>query len=214
MVEFDSKESDKLINICNLYIKTKDWMLYAEEIDPDFESFIQPANELRHALDHLMRLFAVKLKIREEPERGYVEKQLEKTIGHVFRGAFDTLDKISITLREKIINEISPFSVDAINASLPEYYSKIRPDIEEINRKIAKIRANKDVVSICYDDIEEYSNLIERLKEYHRLILKQKPGLIEYEGKQKSDKNKDKIFQILLILFGCLLGIFLSWILL
>ncbi|ODS36389.1 hypothetical protein BEH94_12075 [Candidatus Altiarchaeales archaeon WOR_SM1_SCG] len=190
MVGFDPEETAKVKEICELYDKTKNWMLYAEEIDHEFKAFIQPVNELRHAFDHLMRLAAVKLEIRPEPGEGYVKNQLEKVLGHVFRGAFDTLDKLSITLREKITNELSPFSVYAIQAALPDYYSKIKPDIEEITEKIAEKRANKDVSLICYAEIEEYSNLIERLKKYHKSIIKIKPSLIECEEKIKADEKR------------------------
>jgi len=212
MISFDPEEIDKLEKIRDLYAKTKGWMLYAEEIDPEFKSFVQPVNELRHAFDHLMRLFAVKLEIREEPEEGYVKTHLEKTLAHVFRGAFDTLDKLSITIRKKIINEVSPFSSDTINMAIPEYYSKIKPDIEEINKRIAEIRANKDVASIAYDEIEEYSNLIERLKEYYTLILEKKSKLIEYE--KESMRKENKVFVLIAgaigggLLTGILFGTF------
>lgn len=191
---FEGKELDKFEEICKLYIRTKGWILYAEEQDPDFKSFLQPSNELKNAFDHLMRVFVVKVGITEvTDEEEYIEKNLEKALGHVFRGAFDTLDQMAITFRERITLEISPFSPEVINDLLPEYYPKIRGDIENINNKISEIRAHKDVASICYGDIKEYSDIIERLKEYYDRVIRTKPNLIEYEEKLKLGNLREKI---------------------
>ncbi len=95
------------------------------------------------------------------------------------------MDKISITFREKIIKETKPFSVDTIQVVIPKYYSEIRPNIENINEEIAKLRVNKDVISLQNKDIEQYIYLIEQLKKYYELVLNRISILVEYEEKIK-----------------------------
>lgn len=74
MVDFTDKELVKFKKICELYNRIKGWMLWGEEIDPEFKSFLQPINELRHAFDHLMRIFAFKLGIKRESDEKAMSK--------------------------------------------------------------------------------------------------------------------------------------------
>ncbi len=186
--------------------------MLAEEIDTEKRTHFQPINELRHAFDHLMRIFAAKLEINKPEEvEEYTKTNFEKVIGHVYRSVYDSLDWISINLRVKIGTELEGFSTEAIQAVLPDYYSEIRPYVEEANEKISRLRASKDVVNINEGgDIQDYLEIVKTLRRYHKQILKAKPALIEYQKKHEKEKNtgllKNLAIGILILFLGWILG--------
>lgn len=132
--------------------------------------------------------------------------QYGKAKGHIFRCTFDVMDKVSITLREKIADEVKPFSSDTLSKVMPEYYQTIKPYVEEINQKIANIRSNKDVGSISEEEIKKYKEIIEKLKEYYNTILHKKPGLIEYEKQIKKENQKENRKQTYILVLAGAIG--------
>ena len=66
------KALDKLHDLCELYIVVKEIIIYFEEVNPEQKSDIQPINELRNAFDHVMRVVAVWLKIKEKKSQGNI----------------------------------------------------------------------------------------------------------------------------------------------
>ena len=57
----------------------------------------------------------------ENPEE-YVEKNLDKALGHEYRAFFDTADWFSIQLRQKITNILSSYTSDTIHKTIPNSY--------------------------------------------------------------------------------------------
>ena len=197
-MEFGEVEMEKLKEVTILYLKVRELMFYADEVHPEKKTFIPPINEIRNAFDHLMRVFAVKFELKTTDKEDYITDNLDMALSHVYRAAFDLLDYISICLRDKFLDEIDGISTEALNEVFPEYYQKIRPDIEKASTDISDIRSKKDIGDPKIGDVIKYAEIIERLKSHLNKILEIKPSLIEYEDRKKKEVRKSKFFEILI----------------
>lgn len=129
-----------------------------------------------------------------------ISKNIEKAYGHVYRAGYDRLDWTALSLRESISKEMGPFSLETINHVFPEYFETLRPEIEEISEEIGKKRGEKDVADDNPDNLIDYINLMRRLHEYYKEVIKKTNILIEYEGKLKKEKGSERITKIFVAL--------------
>jgi hypothetical protein len=199
-LEFTQEETKNIEIIAKYYDVVKELLIFGEQIDPESRTLTQPINEIRNCFDHLSRVILYKLGIKhvDEPD-GYVKTNLEKSYGHVYRAAYDTLDWVALTLKEIIIDELKGFSVNTISHVLPTYYSQIKPRFEHIiNVDIVKLRAEKDVAIKNEDNLVNYGNICVELRQIHQTILDAKPGIVEYEYKTKQQKRIGYILTYLL----------------
>lgn len=197
-MEFGEVEMEKLKEVTILYLKVRELMFYADEVHPEKKTFIPPINEIRNAFDHLMRVFAVKFELKTTDKEDYITDNLDMALSHVYRAAFDLLDFISIYLRKKILDEINEISPEALTIVFPEYYQKIRPDIEKASTEMSDFRSRKYISCPKIDDVIKYAEIIERLKSHLNKILEIKPSLIAYEERKKKEVKKSKFFEILI----------------
>ena len=204
---FDSAESQqKLEDIVELFTNVKSIIIYAEEIATDFDTYPQILLELRNTLDHFLR--AVSGEINPEKfEVGYAIKSLDKAYSHLFRAAYDALDWSGIALRENILEELKGFCPKTIDKAIPDYYPKMRPDIDEINKQISILRNEKDIASINKNlqAFGKYLRHIETLKQYYDVVVKAKPSLIELEGDVKSSSRRFWIGTTLITIAGVII---------
>ncbi len=197
-------------HIVEVYMKGKSLLPMAEENDLEFRSFLPPTIEYRAALDHLMRAEAARLGIVPRADtQEYERLQLEKALGHVYRALFDVADWMSINLREQIYNLLIPYSGEAIKAGFPDYYEKILPELNDLTKKIAKYRNEKDVGGepILAGTIE-YSESVERLIESKKDIERAIPSIIDYQ------KRRRRVFRatwIATVVGSLLVGAILLW---
>lgn len=105
-----------------------------------------------------------------------------------------------------IIETIKGYKSKHINVAIPDYYPVIRPDIEDINKNIAKFRAQKDVSENNATHLISYIKSVKNIVTYYQEILKAIPALDELENEdQKSnfyDWAKRLIIGFILILIG------------
>ncbi len=205
---FSEPEERNLKYITELYGKVKELIIFCEENQEEFKTNLHIVKELRDAFDHLMRVFAVKLELKEGREDGYIQTSLDKVLGHVFRAGYDTLDFATIILRDKINKEVSDFSPSAIQASIPNYYSEIRPSVESITTDIIKLRNNKDIAQPSPELFNEYFKNVIKLQEMFKQIVTAKPSLIEYANKERNGKWSNFSIQIVV---GIIIGAILVW---
>ncbi|MFA6102258.1 MAG: hypothetical protein WCV67_16490 [Victivallaceae bacterium] len=195
----------KIIEIHNY---TKGLFLWAEEIDPELKLFNQPNNELRNALEHIIRFKAGELGLTPNGDgdtEDYSAKSLDKALGHEYRAFFDTADWFSITLREKIINSLAPYSISCIKEVLPDYYSRDRAAIDKICKDIAKIRDSKDVdrKNEVLREVTDYYAQISKLYEIWETIRDKEPSLNECSMKL----FKESVWRnALTVLIGIIVG--------
>jgi len=211
-IRFSEGETASLKEVISLYITVKDLMIYAEEMDSAKRTFLQPTFELKNAFDHLMRVYAVKFGFKSA-DAEYVDVNLHKTFGHVYRAGYDSLDWISIQFRKKLLDEISEFSSETLIKIFPKYYQEIKPDFEIASSEISKIRSRKDIGDPDADDLIKYAEIIRRLKNHLEEIDKIKVSLIEYETKHRKGERymyvREAILIIIATIMGAIVGAFL-----
>ena len=158
--------------------------LYAlcEETDPDLCTNLQPLNEFRAALDHLMRIVAIE-NLPEYGDKDPVE-EARKLTSHLRRAFFDVCDMLSINYRNRIVDLLEKFSVDTINSALPTYYSDIKPRIFKIDEEIAALRTETRVnVSDELEAVTAYAGIVEEMRNYHATVVGAMPSLSEIHKK-------------------------------
>lgn len=217
--QFSEDEKKRLEKLVEIYSKTKIAIIKAEESKIDLMKFITPVEQLRDAFDHLMRVFIVKNEIKNE-NANYCLDNLDAAIAHVYRACYDTLDFSVHSLKEKIQTEFKEFDSEAIKLVMPEYYSDIRPKLENFCKEIEEIRNNKDIGKIRHsedENIEKYLQLFNVLKEDYEKMLEKESTIIEQqtkiENKRKKEERKDWIrafvVGIIILILGIVLGKFL-----
>lgn len=199
-------ETDKTINwekIINLYNYVKNLYALCEEVDPELNTNLQPLNEFRAALDHLMRISAI-INLEEYGEYDAVEES-NSLYGHLKRAYFDICDMITIHYRNSIVDILSKYEKDEIQSSIPSYYSEIRPKLEAASENIAIFRT-ENRFSKNRNDIEEYYQLIEKLSKYYNTVLHAESSLMDLKAERLKKENKDKISKIIIPIACAILG--------
>jgi hypothetical protein len=206
-IEFDEKEGKLFEEIIELYVISKDIMIYAEEVGG--ESFSPATEEFRHAFDHLMRVFAFKLGFKQADTK-YAIENLMPAYRHLYRAAYNLLDYLSMFFRDKVQDEMKSFSGETLQEIFPDYYKEIKPYfVVEAPTEISKLRIEKDLGKRNKNDLNKYTEIVGRFKSYYGEIIKIKPSLIEYEG----EKRKKRLWQILFPIITAIIGAVICWIL-
>lgn len=186
----DNNERINWEEIINLYNTIKWLYALCEETDTELNTNLQPLNEFRAALDHLMRIVAI------ENLDDYKEKdandEATRLCSHLRRALFDICDMISINYRNKIIDVLEDYSVEEIQSALPSYYSEIRPRIETISEEIASLRTEKrfNTDKNAETAADEYPKIIEELQGYYKTINLSVPSLLEIREKRRKAESK------------------------
>lgn len=189
--------------IIGLYNTIKYIYALCEETDDQLSTNLQPLNEFRAALDHLMRIVAIEKLNTYKGKDPLLEA--EKLHSHLRRAFFDVCDLLSINYRNKIIKKLKRYSPECIEKALPDYYSVMRPRLEEMTEIIASLRTDKRIASSYGQDaIDAYTKIIEELKQYHKTVLSAVPSLNEIRAKTFMVKWG---FPILVFLVGTALTI-------
>lgn len=181
-------DNNKRINweeIFNLYNTIKWLYALCEETDTELNTNLQPFNEFRAALDHLMRIVAIE-NLEEYKEKD-ANDEAKRLRSHLRRALFDICDMISINYRNKIIDVLKEYKVEEIQSALPNYYSEIRPRIEEISEEIASLRTEKRFNGDKKEEtaVDDYPKVIEELQGYYKVVNAAVPSLIEIREKQQ-----------------------------
>lgn len=215
---FTGQEVGRLGQIAKYYTLTKELIIFTEQVDPSNRTLPQAINELRNCLDHLMRIVSFKMGISDLDNSiagaDYIETNFNKAYGHVYRAAYDTLDWLSLIIKDRIIDELQGFSLETINDVLPEYFTKIRPRLEQIlGEEMTTLRTGKDVASTSEENLVKYTRVTAELKSLFNIIIERKPSLIEHRARLKNSRRRKIILRILEnIAVGVIVGI-LVWIL-
>ena len=218
-IQFNEEETKSLKELTLLYHKVKELIIYAEERDPNKKTFLQPTLELKYAFDHLMRVCAYKFGFKSA-DAEYVDINLHKIFGHIYRAGYDSLDYLSIQFRRELLNEASDFSSETLVKIFPKYYQEIKPDFETADYEISEIRARKDIGDPNADDLIEYIEIVKRLETHLREFDKIKVSLIEYENEQKKRESEQRkqekdshVREAILIIVAAIIGAIASAIL-
>jgi len=212
---FTDEETAWFEKITKYYVACKELLIFGEQIDPENRTLVQSINELRNCLDHLIRVISSKLaphKTDDDPD--YIRTNLDKAYGHVYRAAYDTLDWVSLTLKDRIVDELRGFSLETIQAVLPEYFTKIKPRVEQIQAgEITRLRMEKDVARKSEENLVKYGQVTAELKQLYQTISNRKSALVEHQSHLKQSRRKKLIQRIAVdVAIGITVGI-LVWLL-
>lgn len=158
--------------LCKIHILTKHYTLLAEEYNISTRAFLQPMKEQKDAYEHIIRAYTKKCEkqVLSEDDQQYMIKSIEKAIGHEYRAYFDTIDYLTICLRELITQELRDASYKEIIRVYPEYdkYKRILTDIPE---RIAEYREKKDIGSSeMLEFASEYGHIVDELIECYKYL--------------------------------------------
>lgn len=191
-----------------MYFRCKALIILQEEIDPEFETFLQPVMEFRHALDHIFRSTSV---AEEGSSRDHQVEHLRKALGHIMRAFYDLADYITIVIKQKTIRLLGKYSPEVISRSLPEYYTGIRPRIDELSREIAQLRTRKGMEDIeLLPDMERYESAINELLDF---LSRAEQALPALEASRATSHRRRVARSVFLALFSALAGALLTWLL-
>ncbi len=211
----DNNKSVNWEEIVSLYNTIKWLYALCEETDTELNTNLQPLNEFRAALDHIVRIVAIE-KLEEYKEKDAVT-EATKLRSHLRRALFDICDMISINYRNKIVDVLEDYVTEDIQCALPTYYSEIRPRIEAISEEIASLRTEKrfNPDKEAETAVDAYPRVIEELQGYYRTICIAVPSLIELKEKRKKAESREiltkwviPIVSVLIAVIGVLVGIF------
>lgn len=182
--------------ITTIFFNLKQVVALAEELGADSDTFIHPIKEQRDALDHIVRAEAVRLGLDGE-SRGedYSLSQLDKAVGHLYRGFFDAADWLALSIRERISLALREYSNACVMAVLPTYYHEYKPFMIEACEDIAALRGKKDIgkdSQQIIDEVERYRAVLGRLLLIHRKVVSALPALQEYADRQAGDRRSER----------------------
>jgi len=203
---------DKWEQIVQLQQYTKELILLAEEYEFEWRTFLQPVLEQRSALDHVCRAASLQINdgSKQKPDLKRAKINLDKAVGHLYRAFFDTADWISAILREKIISELQGYDTDTIGKVIPDYYQKIRPDIEQISQEISRLRNQKDISSsrTIIQEVNEYNDKIHDLLNHYMNIITKKGFLEEFKRRKAlSFLSKSPIIIFIAFIIGFIVAL-------
>jgi hypothetical protein len=198
---------DKYLRLKNLYIES-------EETDPELNTNLQPYNEFRAALDHIIRLINIELELEKEPTsqelKGRFTSEYDKLNSHIRRAYFDVCDWLSINYRNKIVDLLSVYTPHAISMALPQYYSTIRPEIETISCRIREYRYQKGINYSDEELMEAYDKDVKTLREHYKTILSCVPSFVEIKQDEVKSRRRTLLIKIVMVVIGAIIGYILS----
>lgn len=162
---FNKELSDKWSILCKIHILTKHYTLIAEECGFSMKSILQPMKEQKDAYEHIIRAYT---KILESNDIEYAANNLVKAIGHEYRAFFDTIDYLMIIIRERIYNDLFPYTYEDIIKVYNDYPS-FKSELDDLPFKIATFREKKDIGDdgmLLY--AQEYGNLMSKALKYQK----------------------------------------------
>ena len=154
--EYDSKIKE-IVLIHNL---TRHYILLGEEIDKNFNSYLQPVKEFRDSYDHILRIFKMVL-FDDSTDAKYINAQFEKALGHEYRAFFDVADWFSIICRSAAYDSIKDKknSVSNIISDFPDYLAQVDV-LNNSGKRISEIREKKDIGCKIDVLVNEYQRLM------------------------------------------------------
>ena len=180
----DENFHEKLKNLLPLYEKVRASMIMLETFDEKQQVYIAPLNQMRNALDHIFN--AVKFSNDSET----CDYELKEVKEHLGRAGYDSLDLLSATLGTAAITKLEPYELDILVTVFPDYYTKIKPKITEVQKHITKTRSKRNIN--CENYFSNYLENIKQLQEINKEIDMRIPSLVEFRDKREREKKEQQ----------------------
>ena len=157
-------------DICTIHLLTKHYLLLAESLSIKSETFLQPMKEHRDAYDHIIRVYAAKLGLKEASNDQYVLSNMNKALGHEYRAFFDTADWLTIIIKEQIISKLEEIKKEDLYQLLQNSdlnYNDFKQTLIKLPSDITQIRERKDISNLSTDVVHSYKELLDKLIKYY-----------------------------------------------
>ena len=202
-------------HIVRIHQEAKNLILKAEEFDRNFRSFLPPIFEQRNALEHIIRVRAAQLGLHRSGDEDYIKDSLRKALGHEYRTFFDAADWLAVRIREKVQDLLSGYSAECIKEVIPDYYSRMRPGIEQACEAIAEIRGEKDISrgNEALVEVERYKKEIDDLLKTHKHLLTCVPALEDYSSRTRVSRRAAWFWGLVAVIITAAIGVLLGWLL-
>jgi hypothetical protein len=117
----------------------------------------------------------------------------------------------STILRDKICEDLKDYNHETIDAVLPEYYSKVRPRIEEICLQIARDANGKNTGENVSLEIRKYEELINELEGIRARVGVCIPSLLEHSKSVKKTRSNQFLRDFLIYAIGASVIVTAFW---
>ena len=173
----DEDNQNQLDCMAQIHKYTKHYLLLAEELSENGESFLQPLKEHRDAYDHMMRIFSLHLRMNDLSDdfnfQLYVNENIKKAYGHEYRAFFDTADWLTFICRKKIRETLT------YKAKQKQYivkygeqdFNELKVFINKLPYDIAMYRETKDISNTTLlQEVKSYKNTLDQLLEVYNKV--------------------------------------------
>ena len=179
------------LSIIGKYSTIKEVFIICEETDPELKTNLQPLNEFRAALDHVMKLC---YSYYGDHDEATCADQFSKLNAHLDRAFFDICDMACINYRNMIVSSLEKYDSDVIREAVPNYYSEIRPKLDTISSQIAIYRTSKGNPECDVEKVfEDYKEVVFSVKRYFEAISKAVGSLEELQYKRNEERKKERV---------------------
>lgn len=204
--------------IVAIHNAAKAMILLAEEESSDHDALVQPMNEQRNALEHIIRAQARNLGMSEDepvesvPVKEYISENLKKALAHEYRAFFDAADNVSMDLAEGVARMLEPYDALCIRQGLPEYHAKTRRQILELHQAIAKVRGEKDITKGTeFQDIDDYKVIIKELLKFSYAIGDAIPIIAESQKVKNKESFTRKWTLRIMVIIAVVTSVIATW---
>ena len=196
----------------DLYVKSREAIVLLENYNKGKESFIGPHNEMRNALDHIMKM------IRGRNKSETFESELRGAESHLLRAGYDSYELICISQIQYISEVLGKYSSIDISVAFPTYYTEIRKEILNIEKQTAKLRETKrqenshgkDTFEFYFETAEKLIEYVKKIDEYVPIIAECYNDRIAREEKTQKPSKLGIIIGIIGIIIG-IAGLFFAF---
>ena len=191
------------------YERAKEVTIKAESLDTFNKGYIQPLHEQRYSFDHFLRAvnYEKNSNGKTDDDKNVI-KAIDSVIGHLQRAYSDSIEWILVSVKDEYDKILAQYTNDQIKDAFSEYYSEIRPSMEDITEIVNEYKINKSIEEVVDSDIisaEELQKLkkttdqflsidvVNKLESYLKILHKKEASLIETKKRDKKESRKEKI---------------------
>lgn len=194
---------DRIAEIVVLYGKVKRLIIKSEKIEEQQRLSITAINELRSALDHLMRVFAAKNGISDNvaidsestsdnlPAPEYCEINMNKAFGHIYRAGYDAYDIISLEYIKKINSLRKTVSHGSLVKGFNDYANEVRLPFKEAIDICNEAKATKDVEALgtLAQHFGKYERATDALESIYETMEQRWPDVLQCEEERLQEQE-------------------------
>ena len=182
---------DATREILDLYEKASELTIYAETLGEKGLTALQ--YQLKDSFSHFMRAYRSELEGKTEE----IIFEIKSTRNHLMRVIYDAGEICALSVLRKLEKTFNRISKNILTISCPQYFSEIKPKIEEYKQTIVKWKTEKTAsdVKMCSN---VYNTVVE-IVEFNKL----KVEASKYVAK---DDLKAKIWNLSKWAIGIIIG--------